>query len=92
MPQVFRIGGYWVYFWTNEGDPLESVHVHISQGKPSADATKVWITRAGKCLVCHNRSQIPGHVLRNICRIVEARSSEVVGKWYARFGEARFFC
>ncbi len=18
MPQVFKIGGYWVYFWTNE--------------------------------------------------------------------------
>lgn len=36
MPQVFRIGSYWVYFWTNEGDPLEPVHVHaLATMKPS---------------------------------------------------------
>jgi len=23
MPQVFKIGPYWVYFWSNENDPLE---------------------------------------------------------------------
>ena len=27
MPQVFRIGAYWVYFWTNENEPLDSVHM-----------------------------------------------------------------
>ena len=29
MPQVFKLGSYWVYFWTNEGKPLEPIHVHI---------------------------------------------------------------
>lgn len=23
MPQIFRIGAYIVYFWSNENDPLE---------------------------------------------------------------------
>ena len=32
MPQVFKIGSYWVYFWLDETIPLEPVHV--SQGKP----------------------------------------------------------
>ena len=50
MPQVFKIGPYWVYFWANESDPLEPVHVHVAEGAPSANATKVWITKAGKCL------------------------------------------
>ena len=49
MPQVFKIGSYWVYFWANENDPLEPIHVHVSQGAPSSNATKIWITRAGKC-------------------------------------------
>ena len=40
MPQVFKIGSYWVYFWTNENRPLEPVHVHISEGKPVQNATK----------------------------------------------------
>lgn len=29
MPQILRIGPYSIYFWSNEGDPLEPVHVHI---------------------------------------------------------------
>ena len=33
MPQVFKIGSYWVYFWANENKPLEPIHVHISKGK-----------------------------------------------------------
>lgn len=44
MPQVFKIGPYRIYFWSNEKDPLEPVHVHIVEGEPRKDATKVWIT------------------------------------------------
>ena len=33
MPQIFKFGSYWVYFWTNENKPLEPIHVHISSGK-----------------------------------------------------------
>ena len=43
MPQIFKIGSYWVYFWANENKPLEPVHVHVSKGKPTANATKFWI-------------------------------------------------
>ena len=51
MPQLFKIGSYVIYFWINENDPLEPVHVHIAKVRPSANATKIWITRAGKCLL-----------------------------------------
>ena len=70
----------WVYFWANENDPLEPIHVHVSQGAPSSNATKIWITRAGKCYLCHNNSNIPPRVLRNIMAIIEARSDEVIAK------------
>mgnify|MGYP001529781757 CR=1 FL=1 len=43
MPQVFKVGSYWVYFWANENDPLEPVHVHVCQGAPNGNATKIWI-------------------------------------------------
>ena len=92
MPRVFRIGPYWVYFWANENKPLEPVHVHISEGSPSDAATKVWITKAGKCLLCNNNSRIPERALKNIMAIVEARSAEVIQKWIVFFGEAHFFC
>lgn len=92
MPQIFRFGSYWVYFWTNENKPLEPVHVHISQGSPSANATKVWITRSGKCFLCHNNSRIPEKTLRNMMRIIEARSKEVIDKWYEYFNEIDYYC
>ena len=92
MPRVFKIGSYWVYFWANENKPLEPVHVHVSEGAPSEHATKIWITRAGRCYLCHNNSQIPLRVLRNIMDIIEARSTEVVEKWVSFFGTIEYFC
>ncbi|MBQ6065615.1 MAG: DUF4160 domain-containing protein [Clostridia bacterium] len=92
MPQVFKIGSYWVYFWANENRPTEPVHVHIAEGQPTANATKVWITKTGKCLLCHNNSEIPQTTLRNIMRIIEARSEDVIAKWIAFFGDIQYFC
>ena len=56
MPQIFKIGSYWVYFWTNENEPLEPVHIHIAEDKPVPNATKVWITKDGKCSLANNNS------------------------------------
>ena len=53
---------------------------------------RFWITKAGKCLLCNNASKIPEKVLRNIIRIIEARSAEVVEKWVDFFGEATYYC
>lgn len=92
MPQVFKVGGYWVYFWANENQPLEPIHVHIAEGAPNANATKVWITKSGKCLLCNNSSNIPQPVLRNILRIIEARSQDVIDKWLDFFGEIAYYC
>ena len=92
MPQVFKVGGYWVYFWTNENKPLEPIHVHISEGSPVQNATKVWITKKGKCLLANNNSKIPPRVLRNIIRVIEARSDEVIDKWIEFFHDIRYYC
>ena len=92
MPQIFKIGSYWVYFWSNENEPLEPVHIHVSHGSPVANATKIWITPTGRCLLCNNRSRIPEGDLRNIMRVIEARSSEIIQKWMNYFGEIKFYC
>ena len=92
MPQIFKVGSYWVYFWANEQDPLEPIHVHVAEGAPAANATKVWITKSGKCLICNNNSKIQEGTLKNIVRVIEARSEEVIQKWIDFFGEIRFYC
>ncbi len=92
MPQIFRIGSYIVYFWSNENDPLEPVHVHIAEGKATANATKIWITSSGHAVLCNNRSNIPSKMLSKFMRIIEANSENIVDKWYDQFGEIRYYC
>ena len=92
MPQVFKIGSYIVYFWVNENDPLEPVHVHVAEGKPSKNGTKIWLTKAGGCVLQHTNSGIPERQLRSIMQIIGARHDSMVGKWMETFGEARFYC
>lgn len=92
MPQIFKIGSYWVYFWSNENDPLEPIHVHVAEGKPSGSATKIWITKTGKCLLCNNNSQIPKKKLRELIRIIEANSEIVMQKWLDYFGQIEYYC
>ena len=92
MPQVFKIGSYWVYFWADEQSPLEPVHVHVCLGRPSKNATKIWITKAGGCVLENNSSQIPPNVLNNIMQIISACSEEVKAKWLDFFGEIRYYC
>ena len=85
MPQVFKIAGYTVYFWVNENDPLEPVHVHIAKGVPSPNATKIWITK-------NNNSKIPDKQLRVFMQIIEARSKSVLDLWYSTFKQISFYC
>ena len=66
MPQELKIGPYSVYFWSNENNPLEPVHVHIAEGKAIPNATKVWITSTGKALICNNFSDIPDRILARL--------------------------
>ena len=92
MPQVFKIGSYWVYFWTNENDPLEPIHVHVAEGSPKPNATKIWLTRTGKCLLANNNSNIPAKTLRNIMRIIESQYQIVFDKWIQFFDSIQFYC
>lgn len=76
----------------NENNPLEPVHVHIAEGSATANSTKIWITSSGKALLCNNNSYISQKMLNNLLRYVEANSNIIINKWYAHFGEIRFYC
>lgn len=92
MPQILRIGPYSIYFWSNEGVPLEPVHVHISEGRADMNATKLWITSTGRVILCNNNSHIPEKILRRLMRTIEANSMYIIDEWFEHFGEIRYFC
>ena len=91
MPQIFKIGPYTIYFWSNENDPLEPIHVHVSE-RANPNATKIWLTSTGKCYLCHNKSRIPERLLRDIMRVIEARSQDIEARWLDHFGSISYFC
>lgn len=44
MPSLYNYMGYVIFFWSNEN--YEPIHVHVCKGNPSANATKIWITKS----------------------------------------------
>ena len=83
MPSLFRIGGYLVFFWSNENN--EPIHVHIVKGKPSPNTTKVWLTRAGQCIVANNSSKIPQNDLNELLDVISAQFFMICQKWKEHF-------
>ena len=92
LPNVLRIGGYLVYFWTNEN--LEPIHVHISEGKATENATKIWLTKAGGAVVASNGSRIPTNKLNKILEVIIDNHFYICLKWKEMFGQdtLAFYC
>jgi len=40
MPLVFNYRGYRFFFFSNEGDPLEPIHIHV---RKDTNLAKYWI-------------------------------------------------
>lgn len=93
MPQLLRFGPYRIYFWSNEGMPLEPIHVHISNGIPNAEATKVWITQNKRALIANpSDKRISAKVLNRLVEMIEAQSDDIIAAWIDRFGEISYYC
>lgn len=91
MPSLFTVCGYRIYFWSNEND--EPIHVHISKGKPSANATKIWLTKEGKCVIASNGSKIQNRELNELLEIISAQFTMICDAWKEHFivNEIKFY-
>lgn len=91
MPSLFRIGPYLLFFWTGENG--EPVHVHVVVKRPTKNATKIWLTRSGGCVLAHNQSEIPARDLRDIEQFVSANHELICRRWCEATGEPlSFYC
>ena len=81
MPAVFRHKGFRYGFYSNEGDPREPPHVHVSKG--NADA-KFWLLP--EIEVAYNRGH-PRAVLRELTEIVTSRQKLLLEAWDEFFSE-----
>ena len=92
MPNLFNYLGYTVYFWSNEN--FEPIHIHISKGNPHNNATKIWLTKSGKCIVANNNSNIPEKDLRRLLKSIETHFFYIISEWKKFYGtdEVKFYC
>jgi hypothetical protein len=92
LPSLFLVSGYRVFFWSNEAS--EPIHVHVCKGKPSPNATKLWLTRAGGCIVASNGSDIPAKELRELTEFISAQFFLICAKWKEFFltEDIQFYC
>lgn len=92
MPSLFKIGKYIIFFWS--GDSEEPIHVHIAQNRPSENATKIWLTSTGGCIVSHNKSKIPQNELNDLLKVVSDQFFYICIQWKSYFDvdEIKFYC
>ena len=91
MPTVFRnVLGYKVYFWSNENDPREPVHVHVGKRIGDDDA-KFWILRNGQAVLDKKHCKLNARDLRDIQLYLSRNGKEIIEKWQEYLGDMPSF-
>jgi hypothetical protein len=80
MPTVFRAGGFRFFFYSNEGRPRETSHVHVERGDSEA---KFWL-RPGVS-VAYNDG-FDARTLRDLLKLIELNRARIEKVWTDFFG------
>ncbi|MGD9888385.1 MAG: DUF4160 domain-containing protein [Halothiobacillaceae bacterium] len=81
MPVIFRYKGYRVFFYSNEGNPREPLHVHVQRGEALA---KFWIDPV---VSIANNYGLSGSEMAELMQMIETRRSVIEEAWHEFFGE-----
>ncbi|MDY4281307.1 MAG: DUF4160 domain-containing protein [[Pasteurella] mairii] len=74
MPIVLTYKGYKIYFYSNEGVPLEPVHVHIDK---SGKTAKIWLKPVS---LAYNYG-LSSKELKEICDYLQKYEQFIVEVW-----------
>jgi hypothetical protein len=79
MPTFFRYAGFRFFFYSNEGDPREPVHVHVA--KEGGEA-KFWVTPD---VALAGSTGFDARTLRRLSAVVAERKDEIRAAWHEHF-------
>ncbi len=80
MPVVFRYKGCRFFFFSNEGNPQEPLHIHVRRGDCLA---KIWLS---PLLRVEESFGFTSTELRDLLAIVEQNYGEIERSWNEHFG------
>jgi hypothetical protein len=81
MPVIFRYKGYRFFFFSNEGDPREPMHVHVRKGEATA---KLWIDPT---VAVAEAYRMDASELRELAKVVEENRNVIERSWNEHFPE-----
>ena len=81
MPLIFRSGTFKFFFYSNEGNPREPLHVHVRAGCANA---KIWLDPA---IGVAESEGFNSKELSAIIRLVMENHSRIRQAWYEHFGD-----
>jgi len=80
MPTVFRYGGFRFFFYSNEGDPREPIHIHVRDANGEA---KFWV---GEEIALARSDGFNARTLRQLANLVSENRALIVRSWNEYFG------
>jgi hypothetical protein len=81
MPTVLRWKGYRFFFYSNEGDPSEPLHIHIRKDR---NVAKFWLEPS---VTLSNSYGMNSQELNKLQKVVENNAKLIKKAWYEYFGE-----
>lgn len=75
MPVVLRYKAYVFFFFSNEGDPREPMHIHVRRG---GDTAKIWLEPEIMVAGSHGMS---AQELRELVRVARRSRAQLTKAW-----------
>ena len=79
MPTVFRHDGFRFFFYSNEGDPREPMHIHVMG---DGGEEKFWLSPG---VALEGSTGLDARTLRRLTQVVEDRRGEIERAWHDYF-------
>ncbi|WP_100639365.1 DUF4160 domain-containing protein [Marinobacter salexigens] len=79
MPVVFRYRGFKFFFYSNEGDPPEAVHIHVRAGGAEA---KFWLSPE---VSLARNDGFDARTIRVLWEVVQANQNLLEEAWHDYF-------
>ena len=75
MPVILRVNGFRFFFYSNEGNPLESAHIHVMK---AGNEAKFWLVPS---VALASNDGFDARVLRELSGVVEDNQTLFLEAW-----------
>ncbi len=78
MPTILKEGSYRFFFYSDEGDPREPPHVHVTSSEKLA---KFWL----QPVALASSKRLRAYEIRRVTQLVERHQARFLEAWHAHF-------